>query len=477
VEELAHFVILSHEDPKELLILSGGAGGLIKEILKYNIERVDYAELDPTLIQLIKKFPNELTEEELGDSRLHIKNIDGRRFVRLANHKYDVILTNLPFPSTLQLNRFYTEEFFRDIKYLLKENGIFAFHLAGSLSYIGSELRNLNGSILNTLKNAFAYVRIIPGDSNLYLASKSSFQVEPNIFISRIKKRGIPTKMISDAYLRYRLDTGWLSWFTNSMGDLSQIRRNLDLLPSAVFYSLSYWNAQFSQKLQVFFGILDRLRFRFLLILIGLIGLILFLCQRAFPRLKRLSIGFAICTTGFTGMSVNLIAIFTYQSFYGFIFQHFALLTMAFMAGLSLGSWIITRKINQAEIDIFFFLKVEFVLVAFCAALGPLLFYLDKAPAENLAFIFFILQALVGFLVGVEFPLANKIYWRNREGHSQGAGFLYGLDLMGSWSATLIVGIALVPIIGIVKTSILLAAIKLTSLILIITSSKRSLLC
>ena len=464
LEELAHFVALSHKNPKDILFLSGAAGGLIKEVLKHPLKKLDYAELDPALIQLLKKFPTALTQEELNSPYLNIKFIDGRRFVRLANYRYDVIILNLPASSTLQLNRFFTQEFFRNIKSILNDEGIFALRLPGSLSYIGEELRNLNGSIWNTLKTVFPVVKIIPGDYNLYISSKSNFEISPQIFISRLKERNIPTHLLSDSYLQYRLDPRWITWFTASMKDTTKIRDNSDLLPSGLFYGISYWNAQFSRNLESFFRSLDRLNFKLLLSIICLAGVGFFLCQRAFPKLKRASIGFAISSTGFTGMSVNLMIIFAYQSFYGFIFQHFALLVTAFMAGISLGSWLMTRKMLNIKNDVVFFSKIEAGLIAFCLGLGPLLIYLDKSPLEKLAFLFFILSALCGLLVGAEFPLANKIYRQNKENYTQAAGMLYGLDLIGSWLATLLVSIALIPVIGILKTCILLVAIKIISL-------------
>ena len=59
--------MLSHPDPKEILIIGGGAGGPISEILKYSINRLDYAELDPLLIKIVKQYPTPLTQKEFGD--------------------------------------------------------------------------------------------------------------------------------------------------------------------------------------------------------------------------------------------------------------------------------------------------------------------------------------------------------------------------------------------------------------------------
>ncbi|MCJ7705010.1 MAG: spermine synthase, partial [Desulfobacterales bacterium] len=57
IEDLVHFSMLFHEKPESALILSGGAGGMIHEILKYPVTRLDYVELDPLLLKLIQQFP------------------------------------------------------------------------------------------------------------------------------------------------------------------------------------------------------------------------------------------------------------------------------------------------------------------------------------------------------------------------------------------------------------------------------------
>src|SRR3989338_9215319 len=281
VEEFVHFSMLAHPQARNVLLLSGGAGGIIKEILKHPIAKLTYTELDPLLIKLVRDFPTPLTREELSDKRLEIKYIDARRFLYLTKSTYDLIILHLPAPSTLQLNRFYTREFFQKVKSILAEDGIFSFSLPGSLSYLNPQLRKLNGSILATLEDVFADtggvspvqnysairrerdvlngVNIIPGDFNLYLASKTSFKLNPQAFLKALGERNIQTQLLSKFHLAYRLDPYWLDWFKDSLGDYRRIRRNSDLLPSGTFYSIAYWNSAFSSRLQGLFNGLDKL--------------------------------------------------------------------------------------------------------------------------------------------------------------------------------------------------------------------------
>ena len=92
----------------------------------------------------------------------------------LPQERYDLIFINLPYPSTLQLNRFYTREFFQMAREILAEDGVLVVGAPGILTYMSPELRDLNAVIYETLVEVFPHVRPIPGDYNLFLASPSA---------------------------------------------------------------------------------------------------------------------------------------------------------------------------------------------------------------------------------------------------------------------------------------------------------------
>jgi spermidine synthase len=161
------------------------------------------------------------------------------------------------------------------------------------------------------------------------------------------------------------------------------------------------------------------------------------------------------------GMAYELIIIFLYQSFYGYIYQHIALLITSFMAGLTLGSWLMARTKKNTNTN---FILLEVGLIIFSLAILPLFIYLEKIKF-SLAFVFFILSIISGFLVGGEFPLANNLYKSQRL--TQTAGILYAVDLVGSWIGAISICIVLIPVMGIIQTCLFLAVIKLSSLLLV----------
>ncbi|MFC1709130.1 spermine synthase [Candidatus Omnitrophota bacterium] len=464
-EEFIHFGMLAHPNPKDILIIGGGAGGPIAEALKHPIRNIDYAELDPLLISIVNKYSTALTQKELNDPRVDVKITDGARYIKTTKRLYDIIFVNLPPPTTLQLNRFYTKEFFGLTRKILQnDNGILVFKLPGSLSYLNLELRKLNLSILHTLKDVFPHAKVIPGDFNLYLASENDFEISARTFIDRFKNRNIQTRLLTPFHIEYRLQSQWKEWFYKTLAQTPAVQENTSILPVGLFYGLTYWNSLFSPHLSGFFKVVEKINIKLLILSIIYLSLVIFILSIFSSRIKKIGVPYAILTTGMLGMTFDLIIIFIYQSFYGYVYHHIALLITAFMSGLTLGGWLMTKRLSSIKNKRLNFILLETGLIIFALAIIPILTYLQKVTL-NFSFIFFILSAVSGFLVGSEFPLANSLY--KEKGSSQTAGILYALDLLGSWIGALIVSVALIPVIGLIQTCIFLAVLKLSSLVFI----------
>ena len=464
-EDLIHFGLLSHPDPKKILFLSGGAGGPINEVLKHPVEKIDYAELDPLLIDLIKKFPRAITEKELSDHRLNLKITDGVRFIKTTSSKYDVVFINLPPPSTLQLNRYYTKEFFNRIKEILNPGGKLVLALPGSLSYLNEELKELNLCVLNILKEVFPYVEVIPGDNNLYISSCVPMEITPEVFLERIRQRNISTNVLTPSYLEYRLKTSWRDWLYENLKKSSGIKENSNLTPCGVFYGIAYWNSLFTPYLRGFFSAINKINFNHLIFFIIILEIILFFLKTLVPKFKKIGVAMSMATTGFAGMSFYLIFIFSYQVFFGYVYHHIALLATSFMAGLAGGSWLVTKNSGRIKNNLAWFISMEISIVLFSLASGLFLVYLNGIGEFGFYPLFYILSALSGFFVGAEFPLANKLY-RQDNTYVKTAGLLYAADLFGSFFAALPVSIVLLPMFGVLKTCIFLAMLKAGGLIL-----------
>jgi spermidine synthase len=440
---------------------------MLAEILRYPVEKVTYLELDPALIKLVRDFPTSLTEKELRDPRLDIVYADGRRFLNTVEAKYDIIMVNLPMPSTLQLNRFYTKEFFAEARRSIGDDGLLTLAVPGSLSQISSELRNLNATILSSLKDLF-FVFVIPGYSNIYIAAKKEIFIAPNVLVSRLAERGVRTRTFNRSYLKERLSRQWAEWFDQLIWQYDRIGKNLDLAPRATFYAVSHWNALFSPGLSIVMRVLNRLNLGSILMAIALAAAIAYSASLHIRQPVKVIGGFAIFSTGFTVMALNLILIYAYQSFYGFVFHHIAVLASAFMIGLVAGGWLATRSLPLIRNNTAVFFGMESFAAVFSLAVGGILLYLDRQGAFRFPAVFFFLIMVTGALIGAEFPIVNKLCLKGAEG-ADTAGLLYALDLAGSWFAALIVSAALVPLIGIPGTCVALAMLKILSGALVVS--------
>jgi len=376
----------------------------------------------------------------------------------------DVVIVNLPMPSTLQLNRFYTIEFFRSLKKIMPDKGIFVFTLPGSLSALSPELIDLNGVILKTLDGVFRTF-VVPGHSNIYISSATKIEITPELLCRRMAERGVIAEVFNRQYVEDRLSGRWLDWFKESLARCNVTRINSDLLPIGTYYAVSYWNAVFSRAAQQFTRLLGRIDLLALLFVVIASSALAFTIKAAFGLRKRYAAGWAIFTTGFAGMSLNLMVIYAYQSFHGYVFSHIALLIAAFMAGLSLSSYWMTRSLGRLKDPSYVLMKIEMFAVAMCGAIGLLLFIRMPAP------LYFGAAVIPGILIGLEFPVANKIYIDAGSKDGSG-GLLYAIDLFGSWGAALVTSFVLVPLVGIMSTCLALAALKAFSLALVAYSRR-----
>jgi spermidine synthase len=476
VEEFSHLPLLHHPDPRELLVIGGGAGGVLRELLKHPVERIDYVELDPLVLDLVERFPTELTAAELSDPRVEVFTRDGRLYLKETGRRYDVVLIGFSDPRDLQVNRFFTRQFFSLVAARLKDGGVVALTLPGSLTYMGPEMRDLNACIINTLTDVFPGLQVIPGDgANILIASPDPdlSSCDMDCLLERFEEAALPLSFLNTFHLRYRLDPRWSAWFGDSMGEATK-SRNDDLRPLGVFYSLSHWNAKFAPRMQGIVSRVGEVSFPLLAGAMGIAALPLLLLTRRKKNL-RVSVSFAVLSTGFAGMIFDLALMFTFQALYGVVFYWIGLLVTAFMAGSAAGSFAMTRILERLRRDAGMLMAIEGAMVVF-ALLLPVVFlgfepYLEQPGLMTVTRVMFlVLSFLSGFLTGLEFPLAGKMTLGTSSRIGGTAGLLYGADLIGGWVGGIIGGVVLLPVLGLVETCLTLAVLKLVSLLLVASS-------
>ncbi len=122
-EMITHIPMAVHPNPKNILVIGAGDGGVIRELTRYpNVESIDLVEIDELVIEVSRKYlPT--TACCLGDERVHIFCEDGVKFIRRCDNKYDVIIVDStdPFGPGESL---FTKEFYGSCNKALRDDGI-----------------------------------------------------------------------------------------------------------------------------------------------------------------------------------------------------------------------------------------------------------------------------------------------------------------------------------------------------------------
>ena len=123
-EMLTHVPLFAHPEPKKVLIIGGGDGGILREVLKHKaIERVVQVEIDQSVINMCKQYFPKHSDGAFDDERAEIVIADGMDYVRQANETFDVIISDSTDPIGPG-EVLFTNDFYRLAKQCLNDNGI-----------------------------------------------------------------------------------------------------------------------------------------------------------------------------------------------------------------------------------------------------------------------------------------------------------------------------------------------------------------
>ncbi len=444
-EEAVHYAMVQHPDPKNVLLISGGISGITDEILKYDVSKIDYVELNPWIFKLGKKYT-----KSLEDKRINTIEKDARLFLKKTSDKYDIVLINLPEPSTAQINRFYTIEFLKELKKRLNNNAIISLSLPSTVNYISKEALMVNSVIYNTLKKAFKKVLIIPGEKNFFIISDSSLDLN---IVKLIEDKGIDNLYVNQYYLDDELLKQRSNYILSNISH--DVNINKDFRPVSYFNQLVYWISQFNIDIKIVF----------IIALIVLSGLIVFL-----TKLKPVNLG--LFTAGFTASSIEVILIIAFQIIYGYVYQTLGIIITIFMAGLSLGALSRNKIYPQPKPN--HYIILQFSMAVYSVILPFIVIFADSlSTISNLVhIIFFLLTIIVSFIVGLMFSVATHL---QKDDISTITAKVYSVDLIGSALGALIVSVILIPLAGIIYTCIILGSLNLLSALFTL-SKKRSII-
>jgi spermidine synthase len=144
------------------------------------------------------------------------------------------------------------------------------------------------------------------------------------------------------------------------------------------------------------------------------------------------------------------------------------------MTGAAAGALIITSRLSRIKDCLKFFINTDLTITCFSLVL-PIIFlilnpYLGSPGVFlSLKILFLVISFICGFLIGAQFPLANKIYLKDNPDFSETTGILYSSDLLGGWLGGIVGGMVLLPILGLLGSCIVVFLLKLSSFVIITT--------
>jgi spermidine synthase len=451
-EEFVQLAAAQRDTVRRVLVLGGAAQGLVPQVLRLGRVAVDAVELDRDLLDLVTPYLPDAERRALADPRVHLIFADPRRFLAHAA-SYDLVLSGLPEPGSGRTNRCYTREFFAACSAHLAPGGVLALRLHGAENFWTPALTRRTAGIHRALREVFPAVVVLPGGTNLLLASRAPLPLEASGPAARLAARLPGARLATPAYARY-LYTNDRFAETASRLARDPAPANRDAHPACYQASMLLWLSRSYPRLA---GIaLPEWRLADLArwpaawaVAAALLGL-LALARRRDATRRALYAGLA----GFAGMLLESVLLLHYQTRSGVLYQDLGLLLTAFMAGLALGArggerLEAHRATRLVPLGLAGLAAAGAVLVATGAGGG-------LAPMAGLLL-------LAGTLVAAAYAGAVL---RGSPDPATVTGPVYAADLAGGCLASLIAGLATIPMLGLPATAALAAAVALAALVL-----------
>jgi len=428
-EESVHYAMLMHPGPKNVLLISGGTGGTIKELLKYPLDKIDYLEINPWMIRLIDKY-----QPFTKDDRANFIYKDPRIVLAKAGQKYDVIILNTPEPLSAELNRFYTLEFFQLLKDNLNPGGIISLSVPAAGNYMSETSRMMHSVLFNTLQTVFGFIKIIPGGKDYYLASDAELG---HSFLLNYQSLGFTNIYVNPSYISEDLQKMRSDLIIKDL--IPDAPVNSDLKPYVFSLSLRHWLERF------------KIDFRIIPIVMAIFIVI------AFLFLGPLNLG--LFAGGFTASALEFLLLIWFQVMYGYVFQMTGVIFAVFMAGIAIGSVLMHQVKNSTFRG---FLALQAAIAAFAAMLAILMLIIPSNSAHwTIIPLILVLVFVTGLLTGAQFSLSGSL---RHTSIRQSSGESFSADLLGSAIGIVLVSVYLIPQLGLPMTGIVLAGLNVVAL-------------
>ena len=496
---LAAHLVCQHPGPQRILIIGDAVSGLAKALLRFDVKEVISVEIDAKAVEAILIFLPPEDKQILKDKRFKIVIQDGRKYVKdliRSNRErgntgstppvFDVVYVNVSEPSTLLLNRCYTREFFRDLSHIMKNTGVIALKITSSENYEKGMVSDYTASVYHTVRSVFPEVVVAPGHQNFIFATKdiSSISDNPELLARRYTATGVQPEKLGLIFYSYYPEEK-TRFINKALQTSEKVEINSDETPITTIYfnKIIGWYA--ASNISGILGFFETIHLWDVTVII--LVLLLFrlfylwrgkrkksLLQHRFLKFHTL---LAVFSSGATGLSLELVILYTFQDNFGNVYHIIGFIIAIFMFGLPLGAMtanaLLSRRKFAGQKQVIAFVVFIQVILAVISFLLPHITQLFAEVVIIHQVVIFVETILIGFAVGLVFPLAIHLYLGKEEKTGKTAGIVDAFDHMGAAVGAFFIGTLFLPVMGIAKICALVALFPLITAALLFTDCLR----
>lgn len=203
-ESLVQPALVLHPNPRKVLIIGGGEGATLREVLKHKtVEKAVMVDIDEKVVEFSKKYLEYMHQGSFYDKRAEAIIMDGLKYVKEAPDKYfDVVILDLTDPYAGEVAKpLYSEGFYRDIYRILSDDGVMVTQAGNSFYY-----REAYDYVYNNVSKVFPYIAEywvwVPSFNytcNFILASKkyNPRKMSEEEIDKILKERGVQTRFFN----------------------------------------------------------------------------------------------------------------------------------------------------------------------------------------------------------------------------------------------------------------------------------------
>jgi spermidine synthase len=424
--QMVNFVMMQNPDAQKVLLVGGMLNGFISGITKYkSLEYIDYLELDKNMIAFAPHHPD---VQYIQDDPVH--------YLRTASEKYDVIFVDVPDPTSLLLNRYYTLEFFRLAQeHFSHKSSLLAITLNSGANFLTPELEQLNAAVWKTFSRIFPYTLVIPSIKNIFMGSDSDVLTN-NVQELQFSAQEYQSEWFNATVIFERCNPLRLQQFFRSVEGKGELNTISD--PVAYLSAVTVWMSILDMNISSTLAWM-KAHGGLLFVLSIIVIILLSLGASKINKVSYTRIDMQVFLISLVNFVMQLVLLNLFQMQFGNVYFMIFLFTSIFMIGLTAG-FIFRKKIRM---NILWLYLINIVLA------GLIWFFFDTL-IPGVIYLFF--NLLFAFLEGS--ILSKLLDVKYQEESIRSGSSFYFLDSIGSMVGGLIVGVLLFPVLGI-KTSIL----------------------